>query len=92
MQVFVFHFLSINAYKESFLHNFEFAFKMINTNKFTLSKTTRVEEITITLLLSKKRLVLTLKREKFKPISKSKSIINLKTANELSCKITINQI
>ena len=35
MQVFVFHFLSINAYKESFLHNFEFAFKMINTNKFT---------------------------------------------------------
>ena len=27
MQVFVFRFLSIDAYKESFLYNFEFAFK-----------------------------------------------------------------
>ena len=46
MQVFVFHFLRINAYKESLLHNFELTFKIINTNKFTFSKSERVEEIT----------------------------------------------
>ena len=46
MQVFVFRFLSINAYKESFLHNFEFSFKMINTNEFTFSKSEKIEEIT----------------------------------------------
>ena len=51
---------------------------MTNTNKFTFSKTTRVEEITITLRLSKWILVSTLKRDKLKPISKSKCIINCK--------------